>query len=165
MKLTLCFMILLTLNATTTWANEITLRSSDRKSSLSSMPQSIMALFVDQGFKQTETSPGVFDLTVSNIRCDLNNRSFLFPDDRKAGLSTVKCFFNTTNEMHTSGKKILEGRHLVHLFSEIEKVQSEFQIKDCAAGGKCSLFVTKIQCQIDLNQELMSNAYQCQINF
>lgn len=136
--------------------------SNNENEKLRVLPQQLMATFVDQGFKQKETSKGIFELKIKNLRCDINSRDFLYPDWSNAGLPSVKCFSNTRTEMGSKGKKILEGRYVNTLLGTLSSELNDFNVYDCAMGGKCIAFVKEIKCKIDLNQEEMHNAYSCE---
>lgn len=140
--------------------NGVWLKSNDEDYVVAKLPQKIMATFVDQGFKQKEVSPGIFELKVSNVRCDYLSRDPLYPDYSNGGLPSVKCYADADAEMNGKGTKIQESRYLNELFNMIQE-KRDLPITDCAMGGKCVSFVTTIQCWVDLNMEEMKDAYSC----
>lgn len=148
--------------SSTTFAieNGVWLKSNDEDSIVSKLPQQLMATFVDQGFKQKEISPGIFELTVKNVRCDFQSRDALYPDYSNAGLPSVKCYTDAVIEMNGNGIKIEESRYLNELFNTIEE-KKNIAITDCAMGGKCVSYVSTIQCWVDLNRDEMKDAYSC----
>ena len=152
----------LMLMANTVMAAEsgIWLKSNDEDYVVARLPQKLMATFVDQGFKQKEVSPGIFELKISNVRCDFNSRDPLYPDYSNAGLPSVKCYADADAEMNGKGTKIQESRYLNELFNTIQE-KTDLPITDCAMGGKCMSYVTTIQCWVDLNMEEMKDAYSC----
>ncbi len=156
----LLFSILLMANTVMAGESGVWLKSNDEDSVVARLPRLIMATFVDQGFKQKEISPGIFELKVSNVRCDYLSRDSAYPDLPTAGLPSVKCFTDAVLEMNGKGTKIQEGRYLNELFNTIQE-KRDLPITDCAMGGKCVSFVSTIQCWVDLNMEEMKDAYSC----
>lgn len=152
----------LSILSSVTFAGEtgVWLRSNDEDYVTARLPQKLMATFVDQGFKQKEVSPGIFELSIKNVRCDFQSRDALFPDASNAGLPSVKCYTDAEIEMNGNGVKIQEGRYLNELFNIIQE-KKDISITDCAMGGKCVSYVSTIQCWVDLNMEEMKDAYSC----
>ncbi len=140
--------------------NGVWLTSADEDSTVAKIPQSLMAIFVDQGFKQKEISPKIFELSVTNLRCDYQSRDALYPDQSNAGLPSVKCYINASPEMNGKGVKIEESRYLQGLLDTIGDKRG-LDAKDCAMCGKCVTFVKTIRCWLDLNMEEMKDAYNC----
>ena len=128
---------------------------------LSQIPQLWMATFVDQGFRQTETRKGVWELTIKNLRCDTHTRDVLYPDYSNAGLPEVKCFVNAVPERGGRGKAVQESRFIDELINRIEEHVPDVHYGDCAMGGKCTSFIKAIHCISDLNQAEMHDAFSC----
>lgn len=152
----------LALLSTTAFAGEtgVWLKANDEDYTVARLPQKLMATFVDQGFKQKEVSPGIFELTVKNVRCDFQSRDALYPDYSNAGLPSVKCYTDAEIEMNGNGTRIQESRYLNELFNTIQE-KKDISITDCAMGGKCVSYVSTIQCWVDLNMDEMKDAYSC----
>jgi hypothetical protein len=141
-------------------ANTVTLMGNNAVYELAKLPQQIMATFVDQGFKQTEVSTNVYDLTIKGLRCDLQSNDALYPDYSNGGLPSVKCYVNADLETGGVGTPVQESRYIQSLISLIEaKAGGEYT--DCAMGGKCTSFIKSIKCRIDENQDEMKNAFSC----
>lgn len=157
--LALCFIMMTTVGFSA--ERIITIDANNPQRVLSRIPQLWMATFVDQGFKQTETRKGVWELTIKKLRCDAHTRDVLYPDYSNAGLPSVKCFINASVERGGKGKVIQESRFIEELISRIENHVPEAQYSDCAMGGKCSSFIKVIHCISDLNKEEMHDAFSC----
>jgi hypothetical protein len=160
-NLLLTLALILSMTQKTKAESIFTITANDQNDVLASLPQNLMATFVDQGFKQKEISKGIFSLKINGLRCDSNSRDFIFPDSSIAGLPMVKCLVNTTPEYNADGKKIQEDRFIQSMIFQLENHLSGFEVTDCAMGGKCSFYIPKIECLIDLNQDEMRNAYSC----
>ena len=142
----------------------ISVNANNNDDDLRTIPQQLMATFVDQGFKQKEISKGLWELKIENLRCDSLSRDPEFPDSPKGGLPSVKCFVNAEIEMGGKGTPIQEGRFVEQLLNTVEHKIPDAQFSDCSMGGKCVTYVKKIRCTVDLNQEEMHNAYLCEFS-
>lgn len=125
---------------------------------LSKIPQLFMATFVDQGFKQSKTSEGVWKLTINQLRCDYRSRDNA--EDNIMGLPSVKCFVNAKPGVSNSGNPVQESRYLHTLLERIQ-LHLDLPITDCVMGGKCFSSVKKIECVIDTNKLEMHDMYSC----
>lgn len=141
---------------------KVIVKSDDSNSDVSSLPQDFLSVFVDNGIKQNEISQKVFELSVENIRCDITRRDALYPDYSNAGLTTIKCYSNAQSDRFGKGTLLNDGRFLLSLINSVE-FHRNVNFSDCSMGGKCVSFVNKIKCTVDLNKELMSEAYSCEL--
>lgn len=151
MKLLLTFALLTNL----AFAKTFVIESNSTNEKLSRVPQSLAAIFVYQGIKQIEVKPKVFEVTVKDVNCKFASMDVLYPDYKNAGLPQVKCF--------TGKKKLEEGIALFDILGTIAN-QTDNMIIDCVMGGRCFAEVEKIKCTSDLNQDVMSNAYKCELS-
>jgi hypothetical protein len=143
-------------------ASTIIINSENSDYELAKVPQNLLATFVDQGFKQVEVTPKVWDLTIDGLRCDSLSRDNLYPDFSNAGLPSIKCYVNAVPEMNGIGIPVQESRFIQSLINIIEaKAYGDYS--DCSMGGKCSSFIASIICTLDLNQDEMHKAYSCTI--
>jgi hypothetical protein len=150
-------------NAALAASSSLTVTSNEVISELGDVPQNLMAVLLDNNIAQVEVKPNVYTMTVENVRCDYLSRDAMFPDSSVAGLASIICYKDAEVERNGSGTKLIESRYLYSILETVEK-HTAFAISDCAMGGRCTSFVSAINCQVDLNVEEMQRAYTCQLD-
>jgi hypothetical protein len=150
-------------NMTKVIDHKVTIDANNSNEELARIPQNLMSVFVDQGFKQKEISKNVFQLEIKNLSCYGNSRDVLYPDYSNAGLPKIECFVEKTSGLRENVKKLQESRYLQALIDVMEKNIKDFYVSDSAMGGKSFSGIPKILCKSDLNQNEMHNAFSCEI--
>ncbi len=157
-------LLALSIMANLAFASEtiVVIKSNDNNSKLASIPQDLLSILVDNGIKQLEVKPSVYETKINNLRCDSLRKDAYFPDSSEGGLTTIKCFKDAEATRNGNGDKLVEGRMLAQLLSTIES-NTQTSLWDCSMGGRCTAFVSELKCTIDLNQDLLSDAFSCEL--
>lgn len=146
------------------FANNVTqvIKSNDENPKVSVIPQELLSLLVDNGIKQTEIKPGIYEAQMNNLRCDSLRKDAHFPDSSEGGLTFIKCFKDAEIERNGKGDLLIEGRMLAQVLNSVES-NTGMPIWDCSMGGRCTAFVSEIKCSADLNQDSLSDAFMCEL--
>jgi hypothetical protein len=133
---------------------------SDTSSTLPGVALEATAMLIDVGLQPRGTGGGKFTVEAKGFHCDRRSNAPVDSADPHAGVATLKCRINATNEKDTkSGQPFAEARAMSDLLEKIQNAGNNGGVAfgDCAMGGYCGTFARAITCTIDSKIENLSN--------
>jgi hypothetical protein len=135
--------------ATSSFAASVTVV--DNTAALPGVAADTTALLLDAGLPVLNAGGAKRTVEAKKFHCDQHNNGALNASDVHAGLETIKCRINSTNQKGThAGKPFGDQRALRYLLQKIQDSSAGggTTFTDCATGY-CGTFAKSIKCTID----------------